>query len=192
MLRPFFFLRHGQTNWNVDKIWQGQTDVPLNATGVQQAHYAAEKLRMQNVPITRIVSSPLIRAYRTAEIVAKSLNITVDVDTRLKERAYGAFEGLSSQKTREKYGLAEDESHEHILPPDAETLPALTERIKESLLFWFLSYPHDTILIVSHGGCCSALQADLCGQGGYNRVPTGAPHYFQPAKGSYLWTFKPV
>lgn len=188
MLRPFFFLRHGQTQWNADKIWQGQTDVPLNATGLQQAHDAAHTLR--NSAITRIISSPLIRAYHTAEIVAGHLHLPIDVDRRLQERTYGAFEGLSSKETREKYGLQDGESHEHILPPDAETLPTVAKRMKESLIFWFLSYPKDTLLFVSHGGSCSALQTDLYGQTGYKRLPTGVPYYFQKSKGS--WAYNPV
>ena len=56
--RPFYFLRHGETDWNFEGRYQGQSDIPLNATGIAQAHAAAD--RLARVPIDRIVSSRLI------------------------------------------------------------------------------------------------------------------------------------
>jgi probable phosphoglycerate mutase len=69
--RPFYFLRHGQTNWNLEGRYQGHSDVPLNATGIAQARAAAACLA--GVPIARIVASPLIRALVTAAIVGEKI-----------------------------------------------------------------------------------------------------------------------
>ena len=66
--QSFYFLRHGQTQWNKDRVTQGQTDTPLNETGRQQAERAAEILR--DIPIARIVASPLSRAKHTAQAVS--------------------------------------------------------------------------------------------------------------------------
>ncbi|MCP4047018.1 MAG: histidine phosphatase family protein, partial [Gammaproteobacteria bacterium] len=65
---PFYFLRHGETQWNKDRMTQGQLDAKLNSRGILQAERAADILR--NEPIDRIVSSPLSRARHTAEAVA--------------------------------------------------------------------------------------------------------------------------
>ena len=66
--RSFLCIRHGTTDWNRQRRFQGRTDIPLNDEGIAQAHAAAR--RLQDVPIDIIVSSPLIRALRTAEIIA--------------------------------------------------------------------------------------------------------------------------
>ena len=78
--KPFYFLRHGQTDWNAERLCQGQTDIPLNAIGVQQAGEA--KAHLADIAITTVCSSPLGRALETAktvsEIVVSGLVITID------------------------------------------------------------------------------------------------------------------
>ena len=67
--RSFYFLRHGQTDWNVEGRFQGHTDMPLTELGVSQAHLAARALA--NCPVDMLVTSPLMRALKTAAIVAE-------------------------------------------------------------------------------------------------------------------------
>ena len=69
-LRPFLYLRHGETAWNKEGRMQGATDIPLNETGRSQAHLAAETLA--GVHIDRIISSPMARAAETADVVSAS------------------------------------------------------------------------------------------------------------------------
>src|SRR3954467_15333441 len=88
----FYFLRHGQTKWNAEGRFQGHTDIPLNDIGLSQAHAAAAILA--RCPVDLIVASPLIRARTTAEIVAAQLGKPLFMDDELKERHFGAFEGL--------------------------------------------------------------------------------------------------
>jgi broad specificity phosphatase PhoE len=88
----FYFLRHGQTTWNVEGRFQGHTDIPLNDIGLSQAQDAATILA--RCPVDLIVASPLIRARTTAEIVAAHLGKPLLMDDALKERHFGAFEGL--------------------------------------------------------------------------------------------------
>jgi len=90
--RAFFFLRHGQTDWNRDGRYQGTTDTPLNEMGSAQASVAAGALAA--MPIDRIVASPLIRALKTAAIVAEALHVPIHVDRGLRERNFGSFDGL--------------------------------------------------------------------------------------------------
>jgi len=70
-MQTIFFVRHGQTDWNAEGRFQGHSDIPLNATGLSQAHHAARMLAA--CPIDRVVASPLVRAARTAEIVNERL-----------------------------------------------------------------------------------------------------------------------
>jgi broad specificity phosphatase PhoE len=101
--RSFYFLRHGQTDWNAAGRFQGHTDVALNALGVSQAHRAAQARAA--CPIDIIVASPLIRALTTAAIVAERLNQPLFADSALKERHFGAFEGLVVDEVKRRLGL---------------------------------------------------------------------------------------
>ncbi|MGH7041397.1 MAG: histidine phosphatase family protein, partial [Acetobacteraceae bacterium] len=84
---PFWFLRHGETDWNARNLSQGNIDVPLNQTGLAQARSAAELLKFRGV--REIVASPLSRARTTAEIVGEALTLTVRTDADLRETAFG-------------------------------------------------------------------------------------------------------
>jgi probable phosphoglycerate mutase len=74
-MRSFYFIRHGQTDWNAIGRMQGQSDIPLNATGLQQAKEAAEKF--VGLDIDRIVSSPLKRASVTAQIICDRIGARI-------------------------------------------------------------------------------------------------------------------
>jgi broad specificity phosphatase PhoE len=95
--RSFLCLRHGVTDWNAQGRFQGRTDIPLNDEGISQADAAA--LRLRNVRIDHVVASPLVRAARTAEIVAASLAAPLAIDDRLIECDFGNLEGISIAKT---------------------------------------------------------------------------------------------
>jgi probable phosphoglycerate mutase len=89
--RAFWFLRHGETDWNAAGLSQGRTDIPLNATGVAQAAAAAPRLRARGV--ARIVASPLLRAAETARILGEALALPVAFDGELMETRFGVQEG---------------------------------------------------------------------------------------------------
>ncbi|MDZ4381717.1 MAG: histidine phosphatase family protein [Parvibaculum sp.] len=93
MLRevPFYFLRHGETDWNLHRKAQGQIDIPLNATGIAQAKAAAEIVR--GLGIRTICASPLSRAYETARHACEAAGCTIRVLDELKECNLGADEG---------------------------------------------------------------------------------------------------
>src|ERR1700756_519896 len=87
----FWFLRHGETDWNVRNLSQGNVDIPLNQTGLAQARSAALLLRGKG--ISSIISSPLSRARVTADIAAAELGLPVQVDDGLREVSFGVQEG---------------------------------------------------------------------------------------------------
>lgn len=89
-----FVCRHGTTTWNIAKRWQGETDTELAPVGVEQAETTARVLQRRLPRVSRIFTSDLQRARRTAEIYAAALGCEVAVDSRLREPSLGRFESM--------------------------------------------------------------------------------------------------
>jgi probable phosphoglycerate mutase len=174
--RPFYFLRHGQTDWNVEGRIQGHTDTPLNSTGLQQAYTAAQKLTGH--PITHIVSSPLIRALKTAAITAESVRLPVHVDSRLMERTFGSIEGKLRTEVQQAHGLDPHTSLTHALPNDAEQWPQTIERARTSVENWLNLLPNETLLFVGHGAFFRALAEAFTGR--QQEAQNATPYKFTP------------
>lgn len=90
---PFWFLRHGETDWNAQGLSQGSTDIPLNRVGLAQAERAARTLAGLGLGIRTVVASPLARARVTAEHAATALGLELAFDEDLREVAFGVQEG---------------------------------------------------------------------------------------------------
>jgi glucosyl-3-phosphoglycerate phosphatase len=114
--------RHGQTPWNVEGRFQGQTDIPLDEIGVTQAEQAARRLAALRPDI--IVSSDLGRAITTAAPLARLTGLTVTPDKDLRERHGGAWEGLTDAEIRARY----PQEHAIWQPPGGETSATVAER----------------------------------------------------------------
>ena len=99
----WYFLRHGQINSNLNKVYSGRSDEPLNKHGLEQAHQAAELVSLQS--IDRIISSPLARAGQTATVVAAANNLKVSFDPAFNEMIFGPWEGLSEARVKQQYPL---------------------------------------------------------------------------------------
>ena len=93
--------RHGQTTYNVERRFQGQSDVPLNEVGLRQAAAAARHLAALRP--AAIYSSDLSRASVTAEALARLTGLTVQLDKDLRERSGGSWEGLTEAEIREQF-----------------------------------------------------------------------------------------
>jgi broad specificity phosphatase PhoE len=181
--RNFYFLRHGQTDWNVEGRFQGHTDVPLNALGLSQARDAAQTLA--NCPVDLLVASPLIRALTTAAIVAERIDKPIFVDSELKERKFGSFEGLIVNEVRRQFGLQPHERLVQHLPPDAEQWHETRARTVRVIGKWLYRHPDKTILFVSHSGLFEALHEFIFG----SRIePRHAPYRW--SHGPDGWTCK--
>jgi broad specificity phosphatase PhoE len=151
-LKPFYFIRHGQTDWNKERKAMGQTDIPLNQTGLEQAAFAAESLRTIEFDI--IVSSPLSRALQTAEIIAEKKNKPILIFDEFKEGSWGVFEG---KNTGCEIFLQHWMSGNEI--EGAEHRADFLNRVRQGLVK-ALSGP-EIVLIVSHGGVYGAIQETL-------------------------------
>lgn len=126
-LKRLVLWRHGQTIWNAENRFQGQTDIPLNDTGLAQAERAARILAA--LKPARIVSSDLSRAASTAEALARVTGLPVSLDKDLRERSGGSWEGLTRKEITERYP-AEQVTWD---PPDGETRSAVAERMSGAL-----------------------------------------------------------
>jgi broad specificity phosphatase PhoE len=127
-------IRHGETDWNRDRRIQGSTDIPLNDTGRLQAREAALALREQlelSAPAAQpiVVSSDLSRAHETALIIAAELGLSAPATyPQLRERSYGAAEGVDSEEFLRRWG----DWHSAEVP-DAEPWPQLRVRALDAL-----------------------------------------------------------
>jgi len=184
--RPFWFLRHGQTDWNVARRIQGHTDIPLNATGTAQAQAAAQVLR--HATIHCIISSPLQRAALTAAIVQEQLGTPLHHDDRLKERAFGAFEGEFRHEILARHNRGPEESYQDILPPDCETADMLQTRIATVLTEHLTAQATNTLLFVGHGAFMAHL-CELLGLNGQQRFANALPYQFTPKTSG--WQMEP-
>ena len=158
------FLRHGETDWNVEGRLQGQHDVPINANGRGQAKRNGEKVARE-VPEAlafEFVASPLIRARETMEIARQAMGLDpagYRVDDRLKELTFGAWEGFTYRDiARVNAGwVAQRQADKWLFqPPGGESYQMLSVRI----LAW-LETVDRPLVVVSHGGVGRVLRAHL-------------------------------
>ena len=169
----FLFIRHGETDWNAQGLMQGLTDIPLNERGIEQAAAAAERLK--SFPISKIITSPQIRARKTAEIISRSFGLNVEPDLDLRERSFGDYEGTKFQDFPVEllYG-AIDAADKRVEP-----FQTVGQRSKTAIERWLHNHDHDQgdILFVAHGAVFVALHQTLqCGP--HFRVLNAQPYKF--------------
>ncbi|WP_425403863.1 histidine phosphatase family protein [Hwanghaeella sp.] len=140
--RPFFYLRHGETDWNKQGLAQGTKDIPLNETGRRQAREAAASA--PGLGIQRIVASPLDRAAETARTVGKAIGIEPVYDQGLIECSWGEREG----DTLEPW--FRDWLEGRLVIPGADILAEFTDRAAERIAQVLRADDRPT-LIVAHG-----------------------------------------
>jgi probable phosphoglycerate mutase len=93
----FCLVRHGETNWNVEGRLQGHTDVDLNERGIAQAAQMAKAIKAINLQFDVLYTSDLLRAAKTANAIEKLFNTKAIVDSSLRERHLGAFQGITAK-----------------------------------------------------------------------------------------------
>ena len=165
MITEFLFVRHGETDANLNGILQGQLDIKLNATGLAQAEAVAEYLR--NEPLDVIFVSDLSRAVMTAEKIAAAGHADVPVIQcrELREIACGELEGKSMEFLREKYSekMAIFYREKGGCFPGGESKDGFQSRISAVLEQLRREYRGKKILIVSHGGVQQRIFSHICG-----------------------------
>jgi broad specificity phosphatase PhoE len=175
----FCLVRHGQTDWNLEGRYQGQSDVPLNENGRIQARNLAIQLSQEY--FDSIYSSDLKRAAETAHIIADRLHLSVHLDLRLREINQGDWEGQLVEVIQARYAdLWEQRTVDpaSVRPPGGETVGEVADRVAHALDEISARYPAGKILLVSHG---LSLATVICKVRG---IPTGQAYQFIPENAS--------
>ncbi len=160
-------VRHGQSLYNQQARFTGQSDIPLSPQGKHEATLLAQRLSKE--PLNVIVASDLQRARITAQIIAELHALPVQEDPALREVSLGEWEGSTYAEI-----LAQNEAFltlwradpVNYAPPGGETIAQLNHRIVDALQRWHNQYPESTVLWVTHGGVigtliCHLLDIDL-------------------------------
>ena len=155
-----YLIRHGETDWNAAGRYQGQSDIPLNRTGIQQARKIAGRLSKEK--IDAIYSSDLSRARETAEQIAQAHKLKVTSDARWRELSFGDWEGLTypemEAKAPDELALWRSDPTQYA-PPHGETFTQLAKHVLSAFNELNDLDAEQTVVIVSHGG---PLQILLC------------------------------
>ncbi|MGA8863438.1 MAG: histidine phosphatase family protein [Gallionella sp.] len=176
------FIRHGETDWNVEKRIQGQIDIPLNETGRAQALAMAFNAAHHN--FDAIYSSDLVRAHDTANMLAARRGIEINILPQLRERHYGIFQGLTAAEGKVRH----PEAHARYLARDpdydfdsGESMHNLARRVAAAVHEMTQHHVGQTIAAVTHGGVLDILYRKSTGK------PLHAPRDFSIPNCALNW-----
>ena len=146
-MNKIYFVRHGECEFNLLKLFAGQTECPLTELGRGQAVLAAKDILNQQLKIDKIVSSTLWRASESAVIIAESINYPIDqivTNNLFMERDFGILEGTKRSDFFDTYSYQDIDN-----APEAETLDQLRQRAIKAYDY-LKTLPEDNILVISH------------------------------------------
>ena len=138
-----YIVRHGQTDWNLEGRYAGRIDVPLNDKGIEQANIIKEEL--SNIEFDKVFSSPLIRAYETAQIIC---NNKIIKDDRIIERCNGDLEGKLKTQITDIVDFNDPNEKKYNI----ESIIEFRDRIKSFFDEIITFYKKENILVVTHAG----------------------------------------
>jgi probable phosphoglycerate mutase len=153
-------IRHAATAWTAQGRFQGQTDIPLSPHGQRQATALAQRLMAETLHM--LYASDLQRAWETARAIAVPHALHVHADSRLREMAFGRWEGLTYAEMQQQDAeslAAWGRDQLHSAPPDGETLLQVTQRVRAAYVDMLAAGQDKTVGLVAHGG---PLQLLLC------------------------------
>ena len=171
-----YLVRHGETDWNRQRRIQGSTDIPLNETGRSQAAATGQLLGRRDWDA--IYASPLVRAFETAQIIARELELAEPTPLPLvMERQYGEAEGLDWEEVDARFpGDTE--------VPGRETREEVVARVVPAILETAAQHPGESILVVSHGGVIRAVLGSVDPHTTHGTITNGSVHSFRLVEGT--------
>jgi broad specificity phosphatase PhoE len=175
-------VRHGQTDWNLEGRYQGQSDNPINETGKSQARGLADRLK--SYPFSALYSSDLERAKETAQIISSVIPLSITYDSRLREINQGEWEGQFVDDIRARYAaLWQQRSLDpaSLRPPGGETIGEVAKRVYASLDDISRLHPVASPLVVTHGLVIASV---ICKGHG---IPLGKAYGFIPENAEPVW-----
>lgn len=154
-----YMIRHGETEWNKEQRLQGRSDVPLNEYGIYLAKETAKALK--DYKFDEIYSSPLIRAYTTAEIIKGDRNINIVKDSRLTEMSFGDYEGKETKYLTGDFRKFFEAPDQYTPTPNGESFADVMVRAKDFIDNVIIPKTSqiDSMLIVAHGALINGLNA---------------------------------
>ena len=161
-----YVVRHGQTAWNLEEVFRGRADIPLDETGKKEVHLAGKALKDET--IHAVYSSPLSRSMETAENIAKFHNLPVESLEAIIDISYGEWEGVSLKKVEQNYpdlyALWLNEPHK-VRFPKGETLEEVRLRTIGAIEDLVKKHQQENIVLVAHRApnkviCCALLGLD--------------------------------
>jgi broad specificity phosphatase PhoE len=187
----FYFIRHGETEWNAAGRLCGRTDVPLSDVGRRQAQLLA--VRLKPIPFEALYSSPLRRALETASILGHAIGREAVADPRLLELSYGAWEGRTSDEIKRANPdvyRAWEQDPASVAPPEGESGEQLIERLKPFLADVEQRHLSGNVVVVCHRTVCRLLACHIMGvpiSEYRKRIPmdNGALNIFETMKGKW-------
>ena len=153
-------IRHAATAWTAQGRFQGQTDIPLSPHGRRQATALAQRLMAETLHL--LYASDLQRAWETARAIAAPHALHVHAEPRLREMAFGRWEGLTYAEIQQQDAeslAAWERDQLHSAPPGGETLLQMTQRVRAAYVAMLAAGQDKTVGLVAHGG---PLQLLLC------------------------------
>lgn len=173
MVTELVFVRHAETVWNAEERWQGQTDVPLSASGREEVRLVAARLAGER--FDRVLASDLQRAHETARGIAPHAD--VELDRALREMHLGAWCGLLHREVQERFPdelRALQRGEDRRIGGDGETVVELAARVTAAVARIERESAGARVLIVTHGGVIRALLLDVLGLTGKTRPLFGS------------------
>lgn len=176
------FIRHGETDWNVEKRIQGQIEIPLNETGRAQA--LAMTFNSAHHNFEAIYSSDLVRARDTANMLAARRGLAIKILPQLRERHFGIFQGLTAEEGQVQHPdvharyLARDPDYDFI---SGESMRDLAERVAAAVHTMTQHHAGQTIAAITHGGVLDILYRKATGK------PLHAPRDFSIPNCALNW-----
>lgn len=149
-----YVVRHGQTDYNVKKVFQGHTDIPLNETGEKQAQETAPKFR--NIDVDMILVSPLKRTLQTAQYISQITGVPITIEERLIERSFGDMEGHQSREDWNIKMMLDYEKNYDI--ENIEPIQSLFKRVYDFLDEITEKYKDKNLVLVTHGAVSQPIE----------------------------------
>jgi broad specificity phosphatase PhoE len=150
-------VRHGESEWNAQRRYQGQSDVPLSALGRRQAELVAG--RLAGGKIDAVYASDLVRAWQTASVIAEKNGLQAFSEPRLRELKFGVLEGLTFEEAQSRYPemIAAWLDDFNRPPEGAETIDLFNARVLSLLDDLKRKHDEQVVLLVAHGGSLSEI-----------------------------------
>ena len=163
-MAKLYLIRHGETDYNNALRFQGQTDIPLNRKGIEQAEKAAAFFR--DIPLQAIYTSTLIRAKTTAEIIAGVKGMELQETDALREMSCGIWENMNSKDIQKKYAKEWKDffaSPANTTIPQGESMSDVQKRAYPTVQEILDRYPEGDVAFVAHGGIIRVLICTMLG-----------------------------